>query len=465
MVLSKVLSFGEGKELRRCQAMVPEINAFEPAMQARSDAELRQLTDTFRKRLADGQTLDDLLPEAFATVREASVRTLGKRHFDVQLVGGVGAARRPHRRDEDRRGQDADLDPARLPQRPHRRGRPHRHRQRLPGQARRRVDGGHPPLPRPGGRGDPGHHAAAGAPARLRRRHHPRHQQRVRLRLPARQHGRVHRGPGPARPRLRHRRRGRLHPGRRGPHPADHLRRHRAGPPLVPAVRPPGATAAPRRPLRGRRGQAHRGHQRGRDRQGGGAAPDREPLRRDQHPAGPPPAERHPGQGALQARRRVHRPRRRGPDRRRVHRAGAGGTALLRGAAPGHRGQGRGPDQGGEPDLRHHHPAELLPDVRQDRRDDGHGQDRGGRVQPHLQAGRGRGPDQQADDPRGPRGRHLQDRAGQVRGPGRRDRRAPRPRPADPGRHRLHREVRAGQPPAGEARDQGRDPQRQAPRA
>src|SRR5215216_3628858 len=69
--------------------MVPEINAFEPAMQARSDAELRQLTDTFKKRLADGQSLDDLLPEAFAAVREASVRTLGLRHFDVQLMGGA----------------------------------------------------------------------------------------------------------------------------------------------------------------------------------------------------------------------------------------------------------------------------------------------------------------------------------------------------------------------------------------
>jgi len=89
VVLSKVLSFGEGKELRRCQAMVPEINAFERAMQERTDAELRQLTDIFKKRLADGESMDDLLPEAFAAVREASVRTLGKRHFDVQLVGGV----------------------------------------------------------------------------------------------------------------------------------------------------------------------------------------------------------------------------------------------------------------------------------------------------------------------------------------------------------------------------------------
>jgi preprotein translocase subunit SecA len=89
VVLSKVLSFGEGKDRRRCEAMVAPINALEPEMQARSDAELRQLTDNFRKRLDGGEELDDLLPEAFAAVREASVRTLGKRHFDVQLVGGV----------------------------------------------------------------------------------------------------------------------------------------------------------------------------------------------------------------------------------------------------------------------------------------------------------------------------------------------------------------------------------------
>ena len=89
MVLSKLLAFGEGKDLRRAQAMVAPINALEAEMQARSDAELRELTDVFRKRLADDEDLDDLLPEAFAAVREASRRTLGKRHFDVQLVGGV----------------------------------------------------------------------------------------------------------------------------------------------------------------------------------------------------------------------------------------------------------------------------------------------------------------------------------------------------------------------------------------
>ena len=89
MVLSKVLSFGEGKDRRRCEAMVDPINAREPEMERRSKAELRELTDVFRKRLADGDNLDDILPEAFAAVREASRRTLGKRHFDVQLAGGV----------------------------------------------------------------------------------------------------------------------------------------------------------------------------------------------------------------------------------------------------------------------------------------------------------------------------------------------------------------------------------------
>ncbi len=90
MVLSKLLSVGSGRDLRRAQAMVAPINALEAEMEARSDAELRELTDVFRQRLEDGEEdLDDLLPEAFATVREASRRILGKRHFDVQLVGGA----------------------------------------------------------------------------------------------------------------------------------------------------------------------------------------------------------------------------------------------------------------------------------------------------------------------------------------------------------------------------------------
>lgn len=69
--------------------IVDRINALEPSIQEMSDDELRAQTDKFRGLLNDGQTLDDILPEAFATVREASMRTLGMRHFDVQMVGGI----------------------------------------------------------------------------------------------------------------------------------------------------------------------------------------------------------------------------------------------------------------------------------------------------------------------------------------------------------------------------------------
>jgi len=68
---------------------VTAINAFEPTIEALTDDELRGQTEIFKRRLADGQTLNDILPEAFATVREAAKRTLGQRHYDVQLIGGI----------------------------------------------------------------------------------------------------------------------------------------------------------------------------------------------------------------------------------------------------------------------------------------------------------------------------------------------------------------------------------------
>jgi preprotein translocase subunit SecA len=85
----RMLRAGEGKILRKLTAIAAQVNAIEDDFVAMSDAELRGMTDEFRKRLADGETLDDLLPEAFATVREAAKRTLGQRHFDVQLMGGA----------------------------------------------------------------------------------------------------------------------------------------------------------------------------------------------------------------------------------------------------------------------------------------------------------------------------------------------------------------------------------------
>jgi len=77
------------RSLKAYQRRVPEINALEPSVQALDDAALAARTQEFRDRLAKGETLDGLLPEAFATVREASRRVFGKRHFDVQLIGGM----------------------------------------------------------------------------------------------------------------------------------------------------------------------------------------------------------------------------------------------------------------------------------------------------------------------------------------------------------------------------------------
>jgi len=88
-ILEKVLRLGEGRILRKLSGIAAQVNALEDGFVALSDAELREETDRFKARLADGEKLDDLLAEAFAAVREASRRTLGQRHFDVQLMGGA----------------------------------------------------------------------------------------------------------------------------------------------------------------------------------------------------------------------------------------------------------------------------------------------------------------------------------------------------------------------------------------
>ena len=84
-----VFGSANDRSLKAFQRRVPQINALEPAMQALSDDALTGKTAEFRERLANGATLDELLPEAFAVVREAAMRVLGLRHFDVQLIGGM----------------------------------------------------------------------------------------------------------------------------------------------------------------------------------------------------------------------------------------------------------------------------------------------------------------------------------------------------------------------------------------
>src|SRR5918995_5139575 len=88
-LLTKIVGTQNDRELKRMRPRVGEINAFEDRIQALSDEQLRGKTVEFRTRLANGETLDDLLPEAFAVVREAGRRVLNMRHFDVQLMGGM----------------------------------------------------------------------------------------------------------------------------------------------------------------------------------------------------------------------------------------------------------------------------------------------------------------------------------------------------------------------------------------
>ncbi|WP_017559260.1 preprotein translocase subunit SecA [Nocardiopsis baichengensis] len=88
-ILDKVLRAGEGKILRKLKKLTDQVNSIEEDFADLTEAELRELTDEYRERLKDGEKLDDLLPEAFATVRRAAQLTLGQRHFDVQIMGGA----------------------------------------------------------------------------------------------------------------------------------------------------------------------------------------------------------------------------------------------------------------------------------------------------------------------------------------------------------------------------------------
>ncbi len=88
-LIEKIFGSYSDREIKRIKPVVEKINSLEPEFESLTDAELKQKTEEFKQRLNNGETLDVILPEAFATVREASKRTLGMRHFDVQLIGGI----------------------------------------------------------------------------------------------------------------------------------------------------------------------------------------------------------------------------------------------------------------------------------------------------------------------------------------------------------------------------------------
>ena len=357
----------KGRQVRRLSAIADHIETLEDDYVDLTDAELRALTDTFRERLADGETLDDLLPEAFAVVREAARRTLGQFHYKVQLMGG--AALHLGNVAEMKTGEGKTL-VSTLPA----------YLNALPGK---------------------GVHVVT-----------------VNDYLASRDAdwmGRVHRFLGltvgkilndlpPEKRRAAYN--ADITYGTNNEFGFDYLRDNMAwslddlvqrghdfavvdevDSILIDEARTPliisgpaeenqrwyleFARMAPRMKrdaaLRGRRGQAHRRRHRGGRRVRRGPARHREPLRGRQHAAGRLPEQRAEGQGAVQARPRLHRQRRRRHDRRRVHRPRAARPALQRGHAPGHRGQGRRADPAGEPDAGHDHAAELLPPLREAR--------------------------------------------------------------------------------------------------
>lgn len=88
-ILATIIGTNNARQLRKLQPIVDKINAYEPAISALSDADLAAKTTQFREQLSQGKTLDDILPEAYAVVRETSKRVIGQRHYDVQLMGGI----------------------------------------------------------------------------------------------------------------------------------------------------------------------------------------------------------------------------------------------------------------------------------------------------------------------------------------------------------------------------------------
>ncbi len=154
-------------------SILDRINQLEPDYEKLTEGELKQTTAKLRAKLADGKTLDDILPEAFAAVRESSKRYLKMRHYDVQMVGGYTLHQVEDRRDGDGGREDLGLYSAGVSECFVGQG-PRHHGQRLPRQARYGV--GRPDAHRAGaeGRSDSIANAAVGSSAALRVRHHVR---------------------------------------------------------------------------------------------------------------------------------------------------------------------------------------------------------------------------------------------------------------------------------------------------
>ncbi len=430
--------------------------------------------DALRERAAQGESLDELLPECFAIVRETGKRTMGMRHFDVQLIGAMALHDGCIAEMKTGEGKTLtatlavvlnslavrDRDPDDPDAEPPAQGRARGHRQRLPGAPRRRMD--EPDLRR--ARRDRGG-AAEQQPYEEKQRAYACDVvygtnsefgfDYLRDNMAKDLAEKVQRGHSFA-----------------IVDEVDNILIDEARTPLIISGAPEQAAdlyvkfarLAPQMTAgqdARRHGPAHEeavhgglrlrvrreaqdglDHRAGR-RQGRALPRHRPSLPGRERPPRQPPDPGAAGRVAVQARRRLRGDRRRGEDHRRVHRAHPRGPALVGGAAPGDRGQGGRADPGGEPDARDDHLPELLPPLRQARGHDRHGADRGDRVHEDLRAAGRADPDEHADGPRRSQRSGLQDQGRQVERGRQRDRRAPRERPAGARGDDLGRGLRA----------------------
>ena len=386
-ILDKILRAGEGKILRKLSASPTRSTCSRPDFESLTDAELRALTDQYRERVAAGESLDDLLPEAFATVREAARRTLGQRHYDVQIMGG--AALHLGNIAEMRTGEGKTLVstlPAYLNALSRRR-RARRHRQRLPGRARRGLDGPGAPLPRPQRRRDPRDDEDRKTVGRRTQRditygtNNEFGFDYLRDNMAWSSEELVQRGHNFA-----------------VVDEVDSILVDEARTPLIisgPADQPQKwYTEFAKLMPRLKRDEDYEVDEKKRTvgilEPGVAKVEDFLGIDNLYESVNTPLVgflnNALKAQGALQARQGLRRHERRGAHRRRAHRPHPRRPSLQRGHAPGDRGEGGRRDQAGEPDARDDHAAELLPALRQALRHDRYGHDRGRRVPADLQA-------------------------------------------------------------------------------
>ncbi len=413
-LLSKVFGSKNQRELKKLLPVVQRINDLRPTMEAKSDAQLRAMTSEFRQRLEQGATLDDVLPEAFATVREASWRTLKMRHFDVQLMGGM--VLHQGKIAEMRTGEGKTLT-ATLPI----------YLNALEGRGVHLVTV-NDYLARRDAEWMGQIYGFLGMSTGVVV-HGLEDWQRQRAYLSDITYGQNNEfGFDYLRDNMK------MSPDRmvqRGHRyslvdEVDSILIDEARTPLI--ISGPSEQSAdlystvdrvvPRLKRDVDYTVDEKAHAAMLTDQGVERVEKLLGLKNLYDPANIA-YNHHVTQAlarahAVQARRQLPDRRRQDHHHRRVHRQKDAGPALVRRPAPGHRGEGRRGDRGGEPDPRHHHLPELLPPVRQALRHDRHGGHRGGRVPPHLQARGDGGADEQGDDPRRHAGPGLQEREGQV---------------------------------------------------